>query len=395
MVRVTIPGKNGSQRNRQRGNMRNRIEIVSAIAVTDPKTFLTSSFETGIVTLAFCPKRVDTLKVEAVPVNGKPVIVRNGFVFGAPPVFLAIVPVLVAARTFAGFRVSEWAAVFLTQAAFASRLSVLSHGKAGFTDRIAGSKVHCFPGVAFVQRDDRFAVVDVPNRVVNVLGVIPFVADEGAFLYGDHFIRTLQYGFDHGRVCNIGRCGQLIDRQTGDAVHKDMILVSPVEFVVSFVVLVGGAMDAEGAARVALRVVFIRIFVLCKGFRVILRRVCQNGRGVQSDERGVHHAEFVKDPDQGSLDLFQDAIVQILDKAFKRPVGRQWLCDIETAVISDQQIILQIIQKIGNVDKALAFHDDECTEQGFLREAGTTCFCAGQFKVKRTEQLVVERCDTL
>jgi len=141
-------------------------------------TFLTSSFETGIVTLAFCPKRVDTLKVEAVPVNGKPVIVRNGFVFGAPPVFLAIVPVLVAARTFAGFRVSEWAAVFLTQAAFASRLSVLSHGKAGFTDRIAGSKVHCFPGVAFVQRDGRFAVVDVPNRVVNVLGVIPFVADE-------------------------------------------------------------------------------------------------------------------------------------------------------------------------------------------------------------------------
>ena len=99
--------------------------------------------------------------------------------------------------------------------------------------------------------------------------------------------------------------------------------------------------------------------------------------------------------DQGSLDFFQDAIVQILDKTFKRPVGRQRLCDIEPAVIRDQQIILQIIQKIGNVDKALAFHDNECAEQGFLRETGTTCFCAGQFKVKRAEQLVVERCGTL
>ena len=183
-VGVTIPSKNGSQCDPQRGDVGNRIEVGSAYGVAHPKAFLTGSLKAGIVTLALCTKRVDTLKTEAVPVNGKPVIVRNGLVFGAATVFSAVVPVFVAARAFTGFGVSEGTAVFLSQATFASRLSVLSHGKTGITDRIAGSEGYCFPGIAFVQRDDRFAVVDVPNRVVNVLCVIPLIANESTVLNG-------------------------------------------------------------------------------------------------------------------------------------------------------------------------------------------------------------------
>ena len=230
---MTVPGKNGSQGNCKRGDVRNRIEIGGADAVADPKALLPGGFEAGIVTLALCMKRIDAFETEAVPVNRKPVIIRDSLVFGAAPVFLAVVPVFVAARAFAGVGVSEVAAVFLPQTAFASRFTVLLHGKAGVTDRIAGSKSRCFSGVAFVQRNDRLAVVGVPDRVVNMLCVIPLVADEGAFLYGDHFICALQHGFDHGRIRNVGRCGQFVDGQAGDTVQEDMILVSLVEFVVS------------------------------------------------------------------------------------------------------------------------------------------------------------------
>ena len=121
---MTIPGKNGSERDPQRGDEGNRIEVGSAYGVAHPKAFLTGSLKAGIVTLALCTKRVDAPKTEAVPVNGKPVIDRNGLVFRATPVFPAVVPVFVVARAYTGFGVSEGTAVFLTQAAFTSRLSV-------------------------------------------------------------------------------------------------------------------------------------------------------------------------------------------------------------------------------------------------------------------------------
>ena len=102
---MTLPGKDGSQRDPQRGDVGNRIEVGSAYGVAHPKAILTGSLKAGIVTLALCTKRVDTLKAETVPVNGKPVIVRNGLVFRAAPVFPAVVPVFVAARAFTGFGV--------------------------------------------------------------------------------------------------------------------------------------------------------------------------------------------------------------------------------------------------------------------------------------------------
>ena len=149
---------------------------------TQRRALLFGIFEAGIVTLTFCAKRVDVLKTETVPVNRKPVIVRNGLVFGATPVFPAVVPIFVDARAFTGFGVSEGAAVFLLQAAFTSRLSVFKHSETGITDRIAGSKGRCMLGVSLVQRDDRIAVVGISDRVVNVLCVIPLVADESVFI---------------------------------------------------------------------------------------------------------------------------------------------------------------------------------------------------------------------
>ena len=87
--------QNGGQRNSQGRDVGQRIEVCRAVSATHPQPFLTCGFETGIVTLTLCTQGIDTLKTQAFPVNGKPVIVWNGLVFRAAQVFLAVVPVLV------------------------------------------------------------------------------------------------------------------------------------------------------------------------------------------------------------------------------------------------------------------------------------------------------------
>ena len=109
-----------------------------------------------------------------------------------------------------------------------------------------------------------------------------------------------------------------------------MALVPPVELVPPLIVLVGGRVDAEGAVWVAFRVVFLGELVLCKGFWIVLLRVCHDGRGIQANERRIHHAQLIQLP--------QEAVIG--------PVGRQWLHNIEAAVMGDEPIVVQIIRQI-------------------------------------------------
>lgn len=118
--------------------MSHRIEIGRAVPLVDPKTFLTRGFETGVISFTFCSQSVDTLKTQAIAINGKTIIVGNRFVFGTAPVFLAVAPVFVIAGTLPGFGLAEGTADFLTQAAVTiGCFAVLVHGKAGVADQIA------------------------------------------------------------------------------------------------------------------------------------------------------------------------------------------------------------------------------------------------------------------
>ena len=132
--------QNGGQRNSQGRDMSQRIEVCRAGSIAHPQPFLTCGFEARIVTLTLCTQGIDTLKTQAFPVNGKPVIVWNGLVFRAAPVFLPVIPVLVVAGTNTGLGLAEWAAVFLAGTPLVCRLSVLVHSQSGLTDRITGRK---------------------------------------------------------------------------------------------------------------------------------------------------------------------------------------------------------------------------------------------------------------
>ena len=105
--------QNGGQRNSQGRDMGQRIEVRRTCAIAHPQPFLTCGFEAGIVTLTLCTQGVCPLETEAATVNGKSVVIGNGFIFRAAPVFLAVVPVFVAARANTGLGLAEGVAEFL------------------------------------------------------------------------------------------------------------------------------------------------------------------------------------------------------------------------------------------------------------------------------------------
>ena len=119
--------QNGGQRNSQGRDMSQRIEVRRACAVTHPQPFLTCGFEARIVALTFRPQGVSSFKVETAAVNGKSVVIGNGFIFRAAPVFLAVVPVFVVTRANTGLGLAEGAAVFLPCTIIAGGLAILVH----------------------------------------------------------------------------------------------------------------------------------------------------------------------------------------------------------------------------------------------------------------------------
>ena len=117
------------------------VEIRSACTVPYPHTFLTCGFEAGIVALTLCPQGIRPLEIETAAVNGKSVIVWNGLILGAAPVFLAVVPVFVVTRANTGLGLAEGAAVFLPDSPSAiSGFAILVHSQSGRADRITGRK---------------------------------------------------------------------------------------------------------------------------------------------------------------------------------------------------------------------------------------------------------------
>ena len=67
---------------------------------------------------------------------------------------------------------------------------------------------------------------------------------------------------------------------------------------VTLIVLVGGRVDAEGAVRIAFRVVFLGELAFCKGFWIVLLCICHDGCGIQTDEGCGHDPQFVQLPYQ-------------------------------------------------------------------------------------------------
>ena len=382
--------QNGGQRNSQGRDMSQRIEVCRAGSIAHPQPFLTCGFEARIVTLALCTQGVSPFEMETTAVNGKSVIVWNGLIFRAAPVFLPIVPVFVVAGANTSLRLAEGAAVFLAGTPIVGGLAVLVHSQPGRADWITDRNRFRGFRAAWIEGDKCLALVDCFYRIVDAFRVIALVGKEGAFLQRNRLIRGREDLSGDGGIGDVARCGQLVEWQPGDAVHQHMAFVSPVELIPPLIVLVGGRMDAQSAVRVAFGVVFLGELAFRKGLRVVLLCVCHDGCGVQANERRIHHAQLIQLPHQIGHDRLQRTVVQLPQAAVIRPVGRQQLHDVKAAVMGDDAVVVQIIHQICDLRETLAFHNDKRTDHGFFGEAPPPGCRSGQREVQAAEKLVIK-----
>ena len=137
------------------------VEVRRACTTAHPQPFLTRGFEAGIVTLTLRPQGVSPFERKAAAVNGKPVVIGNGPVFRAAPVFLPIVPVFVVTRANTGLGLAERAAVFLAGTPIViGGLTILVHSQPGRADRIASRKRFRGFRAAWIEGDKRLALID-------------------------------------------------------------------------------------------------------------------------------------------------------------------------------------------------------------------------------------------
>lgn len=276
--------QNGGQRNSQGRDMSQRIEVCRAGSIAHPQPFLTCGFEARIVTLALCTQGVSPFEMETAAINGKSVIVWNGLIFRAAPVFLPIVPVFVVAGANTNLRLAEGAAVFLAGTPIVGGFAVLVHSQPGRADWITDRNRFRGFRAAWIEGNKSLALIDRFHGVVDAFHIVALVGKEGAFLQRDRLIRGREDLSGDGGIGDIARRGQLVERQAGDAVHQHMTFVAPVELIPALIVLVGGRVDAEGAVWVAFGVVFLGELAFCKGLRVVLFRVRHDGCGIHANK---------------------------------------------------------------------------------------------------------------
>ena len=187
-------------------------------------------------------------------------------------------------------------------------------------------------------------------------------------------------------IRHIGSGGHLTDRKPRNAVHQDMVFVTPVEFIVLFVCLVGSRMDSQSAILVRLRLVALFKFTRQKRFGVILRSVSSNGGGVKADKGGIDDAAGGKMEYLGFHNVGKYVVVKVLQETVKCPIGRQGFGNIKAAIMGNEKVIIEVVHKVSNHGKAFTFHDNKGTNHGVV---GKT-FPTGLRKFRDERQIKVE-----
>ena len=97
------------------------------------------------------------------------------------------------------------------------------HSQPSLTDRIACQKRFVF-SLALFERNKGFAGIDRFHSIVDILRVVALIRREGTLLQRDDLVGCGEDVNSNGGIRSVGRCGQLIQRQTGDTVHQHTVL---------------------------------------------------------------------------------------------------------------------------------------------------------------------------
>lgn len=106
-----------------------------------------------------------------------------------------------------------------------------------------------------------------------------------------------------------------------------------------------------------------------KRLGIILGGISSNRCRVQPDKGSIQNSLVGKKEYLGLHDTGKDGVVEVFEETIKSPVRRKRLCNVKTAVMCDEKVIVEIINKIGDHGKAFTFHDNKRTDQGMIRKA--------------------------
>lgn len=182
-------------------------------------------------------------------------------------------------------------------------------------------------------------------------------------------------GQSNRRIVNFSGSCYLVNGKSGNAVHEDVVFVTPIELVFFLPGLIGSSMHTEFTVFIRFWLVIRFEFIGCKGFRIVLRGICRNWSRVQTDKRGIHNAFTSKKQYLRFHDARKQVMAKIFKEAVKSPIRRQGTGYIKTAVMGNEKVVVQVIDKVGNHGKTFAFHNNKGTNHGMVRKAFSSCVC--------------------
>ena len=219
--------------------MGNGVEILSRLLASDPQTLLRSSLKSGIVPFALRSQGVDRLKSNGIPLDGKSGVVRERDIFRTACSFGTLVETFVVARTVVqmGSALIR-TAVFLPCSAIVGEFAVPVHCQSCFTNGSAARNLVQVLRIAFIERNHTITVVNIMHGIVDSFYIVGFICNKGAFLHGQILVGFLEDIQSNSRICHICGGGQFADRKPGNAIHQNMIFVTPIKRKIALIVLI-------------------------------------------------------------------------------------------------------------------------------------------------------------
>lgn len=104
-----------------------------------------------------------------------------------------------------------------------------------------------------------------------------------------------------------------------------------------------------------------------------MRSVGKN-RGIQPDKRSIQDAKLRKGKDLFFHNVREDRRIKVFQKAVKSPIRRKRRSNIKTAVMCDEKIVVEIIDKVSKHGETFALHDNERTEHCMIGKTSSSGF---------------------
>ena len=127
-----------------------------------------------------------------------------------PLSFFPLFQIIVVAQADTVLGLTGEAAELLAEANFASvkNRSILSHGKTSVAVKTARGQFVRVLCIAFIQRDNGIALINVPDQMVDILCVVTFVTQEGTLPERKNRIGGSEDLLHNGGICHVGGSGQ-------------------------------------------------------------------------------------------------------------------------------------------------------------------------------------------